>query len=81
MINDLLGKNRKNNSTYFINREETYTDNFEIAEGFNDYFCGVAENLARHIEEPRIQFQRYLPPSVPFSFYLRPSSCAEIIKS
>ena len=78
MLNNLLGKDRKRNADTYVNQGVNLTDSFDIADGFNNYFSSVAENLAERIEEPRTHFSNYLPPPVPFSFYLRPTTSVEI---
>lgn len=78
VINDLLNRNKKISTNVFVSQGVNITDNCVIAEGFNNYFCYVADDLVGQLGESRIPFDRSLPQPVPFSFYLRPTTCSEI---
>ena len=78
IINDILKRKNRSNCKSFIVQGKSITDNQEIANGFNDYFCNIANKLAQSIEVPQKHFKDYLPPSVPFSFYFRPTNQHEV---
>ena len=78
IVNDLLGRKCKVNPVSFISQGEATSDNVSISEGFNEYFCNVANTLAQNIEDTPTSFDSYLPQPVSFSFYLRPTSRHEI---
>lgn len=79
IINEILKRKDRSKCTAFKVQGESITDDQEIANAFNDYFCSIAENLTQENNEPLTQFKNYLPPPVPYSFYLRPTNQQEIV--
>ena len=79
-INKILGKTSTRNSdnSIFTENDNVITDSHAIANGFNNYFINVAHNLAQQVEDSEISFERYLPHSTPFSFFLRPTNLQEV---
>lgn len=78
-INNLTGRNKAHLPNHFMYNNKCLNSNEEIAEGFNEHFSNVATNTARPQGHHPASFHRYLPPSVPYSFYLRPTTVDEII--
>ena len=63
VIGKTLNPNR-DKSPNTINRislnGKNITDNLEIAESMNDFFCSVGKNLAEKLPKPRTKFCHYL---------------------
>ncbi len=78
IINNLMGRNKRSNTSVLNINNENVSDRLKIAEGFNSYFSNVSENLARSIENTNISFEQFLPHPTPFSFYFRPTTLREI---
>ena len=79
LINGILGrKNKTSVQTSFSFHDRTTTKNDEISEGFNDYFCSIADTLAQNIPSTDASFSDYLPEPVPHSFDFSLTSAIEI---
>lgn len=77
-INGLMGRNKNLTSPPSITLHDRTTSNSEdIAEGFNEYFCNVANTLAQVRSTP-VSYNNFLPEPTNFSFFLRPTTTAEI---
>ena len=78
-MNGILGrKNKTSVQTPFSFHDRTTTNNDEISEGFNDYFCSIADTQAQNIHSTDALFSDYLPEPVPHSFDLSLTSVIEI---
>ena len=77
-INTLLGKNKRNLPVSFNINGDSVSDPNLIASSFNNYFSNIGNNLASKIQDTSHQYSNYLPSSVPFSFYLRPTTLNEV---
>lgn len=67
-----MGRNKRSNSTTLVINNESVSDAFKIAEGFDNYFSCVAENLAQDVEEIDPSYELF------YSFYLRSTTLHEI---
>lgn len=76
-----MGKTKSNLPSSINFLEESVSNNKDIAEKFNDYFSSIASKLASDIGPARMPFESFLPQSVPFTFYLKPTSEQEILMS
>lgn len=56
LTNEILRRKDSSKCTSFNVQGESITGNQEIANGFNDYFCSVANDLAQDTDEPLKQF-------------------------
>lgn len=77
-VNDMMGKSRSNLSSSMSFDEKSISNNQEIAESLNNYFCNVANSLAQNIEPTYVTYTSFIPEPVPFSFFLRPTTIPEI---
>ncbi len=48
-----------------------------IAEAFNNHFSSIGNWLARNYSDIQFCYKDYMPPPVPFSFFLRPATLIE----
>ena len=79
-VNNLIGKNKRNDSnTFNINGQQT-NDSFQIANDFNDYFTNVGSNLASNIDAGNSHFTDFTPPPCKSSLFLYSTHNHEIIK-
>lgn len=77
-INYLFGKS-SSKLPYSMNFDDrTFSNNKEISEEFNNYFCNIANNLASNIDQATVPFESFLPDPVQFSFFLRPTTIHEV---
>lgn len=79
VINDILGRKCKTSiPSSFVFHGRTTENDYEIGEGFNDYFCNIASTLAESIQPTDSSFEDYLPEPVPYSFAYILTSATEI---
>lgn len=79
VINDVLGKKRRTSMpSSFTFNGRTAENDYEIGEGFNDYFCNIADTLAQSIPPTDSSFEDYLPEPVAHSFVYIGTSVTEI---
>lgn len=78
IINGLIGRSKSNivSSVELINK--LLTDDIVIAEGFNEYFCNVANELVQNTEQTSVSFSDLLPDPVPHSLYLSRATQVEV---
>ena len=64
IINNVLGKCKSKDSlpNYFISNNNILSDNFEIAQGFNDFFANIGPELAAKISNTETSYKDYLGP-------------------
>ena len=57
-----------------------FTDSKEIADIFNDYFSLICHKTADTVEQTNTNFDDFLPPSNPESFFILPLLQEDVIK-
>ena len=83
IINQLRGKCRTSLPNHFTINESTITDKKVIANTFNEYFCSLAENLNKSINNRNSKwnnFRNYLPKAVESSIFIEDTTNDEIIE-
>ena len=81
-INDITGKNNKENSSIFINDNKELTNPDEIADAFNSYFTNIGPQLATKIRNKHVNsnFSKFLPPKFEKSLFFTPTDEEEVLK-
>ena len=69
--------NAKKNRNYsklpkLIIGDNVITNDSDIANGFNDYFCSVGENIAGNIGNSNTNFRQYLTDKIQSTFFMSP---------
>ena len=78
----LQTKNKKNKNDIaklIINGNEI-TDEYEISNSMNDYFCSVGQNIANGLNRSSTNFQQYLKNRISETFYLKPVIEHDVLK-
>lgn len=79
-INELIGKNSNRSKSVELNVNGVHlTDNSQISNEFNTYFCSIGEKLASTITSDKNITKFDTLPSVSSTMYLRTTSMQEII--
>ena len=62
IVKEVMGTAKKfgNYPSYFNYKGSKLKSNEEIANGFNDFFCGIGENLAKKIPSPDKSYEAFL---------------------
>ena len=60
-INHVLGKTRTSSNKVFKINNEYVTSNITIANEFNNYFAGIADEIEANLDETNVSFLDYLP--------------------
>ena len=66
--------------SYFNYKGAKLRSNESIANGFNDFFCGIGNNLAAKIPPPNFSYEYYLGQGTKARFKFRPLSLSEVEK-
>lgn len=83
-INNLIGRKKSQLPSFFSHNNTNLINNIDIAEGFNEYFSSVGKNLAEAHSDHNahndtvVHYKHFLPPPVPFSLYLKPTTLSEL---
>ena len=56
------------------------TDEYEISNSMNDYFCSVGQNIANGLNRSSTNFQQYLKNRISETFYLKPVIEHDVLK-
>ena len=78
-VNDLLGKNKKENTNIFYENGQQLTDPNDISSAFNTYFTNIGPNLASKVDDSNCNFINFLPPYSEHSLFLTPTNIHEIL--
>ena len=79
-INTLLNRNRKKQSTIYLEENGLISDSAQIANKFNNYFLNVADNLRAKIPNKSNKYQDYLKNPNKSRFLLKETTPDEILK-
>ena len=80
LINKLMGRSKKSSNISLLCENELITDPVEVANEFNNYFAGIADNIRKNIPSSTKDFKEYLPrvgPRHSFRFY--PTGIYEVL--
>ena len=61
LINKLMGRTKKTIDISLQHRNELITEPVEVANSFNTYFSGIAQNIRDSLPTTRKDFKDYLP--------------------
>ena len=78
-VNDLMGKNKKDNTNIFYDNGQQFTNPNDISNEFNTYFTNIGQKLASKIDNSNTNFTQFLPPYSDKSFFLAPTNIHEIL--
>ena len=80
IINNTINPSRKRSSILKLClNNQTLTEPTAIAEGLNSHFAGIGLALQNALpNRDEIRFRRYLPPRIPNSIFLNPSTSNEV---
>ena len=80
MINKLLGRKKKTNSSISLQVGSTFVDEpTEVANIFNSYFSNVANDIRSKLPSPNKKFTEYLPSRTHRTAYLFVTTESEIM--
>lgn len=74
----MIGRSRSNIVSSVEFNNILLTDGIVLAEGFNEYFCNVANELVQNTEQTSVSFGDFLLDPVPHSFYLSRATQVEV---
>lgn len=77
-IDTLLGRKQSTLPSSFVHNDRTLDDPHAIAEAFNDHFSSSGIFSTIHSGDVQSSYKDYLPPPVPFSFFLKPTTLNEV---
>lgn len=79
VINEINGKanGRVEIDEMTINGQST-SDQIEICNAFNTYFVSIGENIINSVPKTNVNFHSYLPPPIQDSFFISPTTPAEV---
>ena len=85
LINEILGRKKRsfNFPDYFVENGKLVSGNFDIANGFNDFFTSIGEKLASNIDSTNTSFKDYLnnPNKILFTFpKVNPTQIRDVAK-
>jgi len=72
LINKLMGRTKRTSNIAIECENEILTDPVDVANEFNNYFAGIADNIRKDLPSPTKDFKQYLPsfgPRHSFRFY------------
>ena len=72
--------NRRTGINKIKHNGKLITENKEIANVVNNYFCEVGKNLAEEIPNRNNDFRQFLPPRIQSTFYLSPVNQQDVLK-
>ncbi len=62
----------------FVHDNTTINNPQAIAEAFNNHFSSIGTSLARNYSDIQFYYKDYMPPPLPFSFFLMPTTLIEV---
>ena len=77
-INDLLSKHKNKQANINLYDGKLITDPISVANKFNVYFTTIGPKLSDKVQNLGQHFSSYMPPKSDKSFYLSPTTPAEI---
>ena len=77
-IDTLLGRKQCKPSSSFVHNNTSLNDPQDVVEAFNHHFSSIGNSLAVNSRDTQSSYKDYMPPPVPFSFFLRPTTQSEI---
>ena len=73
-------KRTKTNITKLVINNNEVTDENEISNAMNDYFCSIGQNIANGLNTTNTNFQQYLKNRITDTFYLKPVIEHDVLK-
>ena len=77
-VNTLIGRKQSTLPSSLVHNGISVTDPQAVAESFNNYFSSIGNTLTMNSSDLQSSYKNYLPPPVPFSFFLMPTTLAEL---
>ena len=77
-IDTLLGRKQSKLPSSFVHNNTTLDDPQAVAEAFNHHFTTIGNSMAINSSDLQSSYKDYMPPPVPFSFFLRPTTLDEV---
>ena len=78
IVSSLLGKSNSALPNCMSFENNMHSNNQDIADSFNNYFCNIASTLAKNIRQSNVPYDYYLPERARCSFFLRPTTPLEV---
>ena len=74
----ILGRKKHKLPSSFVYNNTTINDPQVVAETFKNHFTSIGNSPAMNSRDIRSSYVDYLPPPVPFSFFLRPTTISGV---